>query len=90
MLPKFKKGDKVRFTKRAQLYIKEGIARSRTRTITDITYDPIDRANYYRLNERGKSELGWFRSYQLEAVSDKQRHTLGRPKGELKDSRTQG
>lgn len=79
MLPKFKKGDKVRFTNRVTKYITNDLARKRTRTITAVSYNHEARANYYRLNERGTSELGWFRSYELEAVAEKQMHTRGKP-----------
>lgn len=79
MLPKFKKGDKVRFTRRATKYITDDLARKRTRTITAVSYDYEARASFYRLNGQGKSELGWFRSYELKAVSEKQRHTRGKP-----------
>jgi len=79
MLPKFMKGDKVRFTKRATKYIVNDLARKRTRSITAVSYNHEARANFYRLNEQGVAELGWFRSYELEMVTEKQRHTRGKP-----------
>ena len=80
MLPKFKKGDKVRFTKRATKYITSELARKRTRTITAVSYNDEDQCSYYKLNGQGKAELGWFRSYELVAVTEKQSHTRGKPR----------
>ena len=83
MKVKFKKGDKVRVTKRATQYAIEGL-RNRTRTVVKVSYDERWRCSLYDLGARGKGINGYlFRSFMLAPVNGQQRHTIGRPRGKL-------
>ena len=71
---KFNLGDKVRFTDRVPIWIRE-LYQSRTRTVTFRFYDTEKQSSRYYLGQLDYS----FRSYMLKLVNDSQSHTMGRP-----------
>lgn len=85
--PKFKKGDKIQFTKRVPIHLVENNVRlNRVRTIKLVEYNPNLQANVYFLgsNSIGESDFisGYpFRSYQLKKVK---KQSVGRPKKKRK------
>jgi len=76
---KFQRGDRVRFSGFATKYILAELLRRRSRTITNMFYDPVKQCCYYELGARGGSLGYYFRSFMLTPANGSQ-HTIGRPR----------